>query len=237
MNKTSIITTVGALLAVGLLTTVSTPHQVQAAYIANLDGVHVNSTFEVNGEVPSLPGYGWYDFYNTARIFDPFPYTNNGAMIGSSTTGPYGNYTVAYLTGVPPQPNTTYTLTFDMGYFSSLSGGDSGYQFQLGTWDGSTFTGFGTPVSGTVPFGSGAGIGNYHYSATGVQQVYTTGAVVPSDQLVVGWSQTSSLGAGTSDWFGFDNVRLDAVAVPEPATLTLMLLGIAATARLLRRRK
>lgn len=56
--------------------------------------------------------------------------------------------------------------------------------------------------------------------------MFTTGGVVSGDNLAVRWAQTSTLGSPNSDFFGFDNVTLDAVAVvPEPDSMVLCAFG------------
>lgn len=83
-----------------------------ASPIGGLDLVSPSSTFETNGTVSNpLPFYGWTNVSGSARVFD-WSITLNGAMIG---TTPYGNYEVQYITGVAVQPNTTYTLSVDVG--------------------------------------------------------------------------------------------------------------------------
>ena len=126
-------------------------------------------------------------------------------MLGTTS---YGNYEVQYDTGAAIRANTTYTLSFDIGYMAGLAGGNSGYRFQIGTLNGATFTPLGSAVSGTAPYAGGMNFGTF--SVTGAQQVFATGSTVSGDRLAVRFAQTSSLGSPFSDYFGFDNVKLQA---------------------------
>ncbi len=173
--------------------------------VGGLNGTSTNSTFEIGITGVALPTEGWANVTGTAQVFDLVPpAVYSGALVGTSA---YGNYQVQYATGVAIQPSTTYTLSLDMGYLAGLTGGNSGYSFQLGTLNGGVFTGLGAPVTGTAPYAGNMGGGTVSASA---QQVFVTGATVSGDSLAVRWAQTSSLGGGTSDFFGFDNVILRA---------------------------
>lgn len=186
-------------------------------FIDSLDGVSNSSTFEI-ASIDPLPTLGWVNVTGTAQVYGGVA---NGALIGTTQ---YDNYTVQFDTSTAIQPNTTYTFSVEMGYFASLSGGNSGYSFQLGTVNGGVFTGLGTPATGTVTW-----TGNMSEGAkTGpISQTFTTGGSVSGDNLAVQWSQTSSLAGGSSDHFGFDNATL--TAVPEPgeyaAIASVALLG------------
>lgn len=186
----------------------------QAAAIAGLDGISERSTFENQGITALGPAglLGWTNVTGEARFFDA---GGDGSLIHNSS--PYGNYSVQYnpQDPIPFLPNTQYSLTFNMGYVAGISGGLSGYEFSLG----SVSSGVYTPVSfsaGIIPH-----IGNMHSNgaeSTPVTLSYTTGAVAPGGTLALQWAQTQSTAvAGSSDFFGFNHVTLDATAVPEPS--------------------
>lgn len=183
-----------------------------AAYIAPLDGTSVESTFET-GAITGMPTIGWT---GGGRVFD----AGNGAVINVSH--PYNNYQVQFITSTPVQPLSTYSLTFEMGYLAGTHGGMSTYSFELGTVNGGTFTALGSAKTGTVPYGGNM---NTSWIPTTDTLVIQTDAVVSGDPLAVRWAQTSSLGSGTSDWFGFDNVRLAVEPIPEPTALLLLPAG------------
>ena len=48
------------------------------------------------------------------------------------------------------------------------------------------------------------------FFTAGAQQVFAAGSAVSGDRLAVRFAQTSSLGSPFSDYFGFDNVKLQA---------------------------
>jgi photosystem II stability/assembly factor-like uncharacterized protein len=174
----------------------------QNPFIGNLDGTNLSSTFDT-GSKTLLPTLGWTAISGTPMVFG---YSGGDGMLIDSDN--FADYAVQYATGVPILPNTTYTLQFGMGYVASIAGGDSGYSFQLGTLDNAgNFTGLGEPVTNNVPYGGNTYFGS---AATLAQQVLTTGSSVSGNQLGVQWAQTSSLGAGYSDYFGFRDVTLSA---------------------------
>jgi hypothetical protein len=200
----------------------------QAVYIGGLDGASNSSIFETSAITP-LPNQGWTNVSGAARVFDT-P-TLNGTMIG---TDPYANYAVEYATGVPVAALTTYTLDLDMGFVAGLAGGSADYSFSLGTLSEGTFTPLGEAKTGTITYGGNMASGPFSGSDN---LVFTTDATVSGDQLAVQWRQTFQAGeqTGGSDYFGFDNVTLDATPVPEPSSV-LLLAGLAAFAGLRRRR-
>jgi hypothetical protein len=170
------------------------------AFVGNLNGSATASAFET-GAANTLPSLGWSNVSGAAQIWD---LASNGALIG---TTPWGNYEVQHDTGVAVLPDTTYTLQFDMGYLAGIAGGNSGFRYQIGTWNGASFTGFGAPITGTAPYAGNINGGSV--SAVGLQ-TFTTGAVAPGGTLAVRWAQISTLGAGFSDFFGIDKVKLSA---------------------------
>jgi MYXO-CTERM domain-containing protein len=200
----------------------STALSMKAAFIAGLDGVENASTFSGQGVTELGAGglLGWSNVAATARFFEA---GGDGSMIG---TTPYGNYTVRYnpLTTLSFQPNTQYSLTFNMGYVAGQTGGSSGYDFSIGTFTGGVYT----------PLQSASGlslyVGNMHSTSTAVDAVtltYTTGTGVPAGDLAIQWAQTSTNGVpNSSDFFGFNKVTLDAAAVPEPSSAFFAAAGV-----------
>jgi hypothetical protein len=118
-------------------------------------------------------------------------------------------------------PNTLYTLTVAIG-----SRGDRiNSPGIISLINGFDFTG--------IVLAQGGGIPSLQNSWQDYTISFTTGSVV-SDDLII---SLSVLGNGATIQADFDNVRLDAVAVPEPSTLALGLFGSLATLHFIRRRK
>ncbi len=195
-------------------------------YVGSLDGTSTASTFEVNSTT-SLPTLGWTTLSGSPRVFD----SSNDAIINGAGMN-WDPFSVQYVTSSNLVANSTYTLSFRMGYFSGAGSGDADYQFSLGTWNGSSFTSL-QSASGDIAY-SGS------FSASGSNSVtrnltYTTGASVSSDVIAVRWAQPIDSGGG-ADFAGFDNVTLSYVsAIPEPSTYAALLgvgaLGFAAWRR------
>lgn len=190
-----------------------------AEFIAGLDGGSNSSTFET-GAIATLPQEGWTDVSGAARIFDAG--TANGTIIG---TGTFDLYTVQYTPeqNVPLSPETKYTLHFDMGFVAGNTGGTADYRFQLGIVNGGVFTGLGDPVEGTI-----AHTGNIYSGAVSgfAEQEFITGATVPAGTIAVQWGVTGY--NGNSDFFGFDNVTLNAgspVVIPDTTPPVLVSAG------------
>jgi regulation of enolase protein 1 (concanavalin A-like superfamily) len=188
-----------------------------AGFIAGLDGSSPASIFETGATV-ALPQSGWTNIAGSARIFDTAAL--NGTIIGTSA---FGTFTVQY---TPPQavallPDTKYTLHFDMGFVAGNTGGTADYSFQLGTLTGDVFTGLGSPVTGTLLRLGNSASGIFSGSA---EQEYNTGSSPPAGNLVVRWSLLGY--NGNSDYFGFDNVTLNAVSlVPDGVPPTVVSTG------------
>lgn len=197
-------------------------------YVGSLDGGSTNSTLELNSTV-SLPSLGWTTLTGSPRIFDA---TNDAIINGDGLN--YSPFSVQYLTSDTLVANSTYTLSFRMGYFSGPAAGTANYEFSLGTWNGSSFTPLNTASGGPVVYlGSFSGDGS-----NGVTESlsYTTGTSVSSDVIAVRWAQTND-STGGPDFFGFDNATLSytASAIPEPSTYAA-LLGVGALSLVARRR-
>ncbi len=205
--KKTIVTTRTASALICLLPLAYLPARA-AVVIGNLDGVSTSSTFDP-GSSSNLPSLGWENFAgSTAMIFDGPGL--NGALI-HTLDGPFSNYGAWYNTGVAVQPNTTYTLSFDMGFVANAAGGQAGYFAQLAYVDSGDLNALSDPVTGTVSYAGNLSSG----VVSGQDQVvFTSDNSPPGGFLAVYLAQTSS--SGVSDFFGFDNVRLSgASAVPE----------------------
>ncbi|MCB9678072.1 MAG: hypothetical protein H6737_23430 [Alphaproteobacteria bacterium] len=164
-----------------------------------LDGASADSIFEV-GATQALPAQGWVALLSSsAQIFDLGGL--NGALVGGT---PYGNYDVQYVTGTPIEPDSTYQLDADLGFVAGLPGGQALLYIELGTSDGFTFSSLSDAATTAVYAGNlSAGVVSGHLTTT-----FSTGGSVTGDPLAVRLGQGSSLGSGTSDFAGFDNVVL-----------------------------
>ena len=109
------------------------------------------------------------------------------------------------------QPNTTYTLTVYTGFYNGYSTGQFGVlQLVNGVTDTGTVLNSVTYTSSTT----------WPYAFEDVNLSYTTGSAVSGDLTLVLGSA-----APGNDSIGFNNVRLTATAVPEPAALGLFAVG------------
>lgn len=118
-------------------------------------------------------------------------------------------------------PNTTYTLTVAIGSRADRINSPG----IISLINGFDFT-------GTV-LAQGGGLPSFQNSWEDYTISFTTGAIASDDLIVC----LSVLGNGGTIQADFDNVRLDAVAVPEPSTVALGILGGIATLRVVRRRR
>lgn len=129
--------------------------------------------------------------------------------------------------------DTQYTVSWEYGNGASgASGvGSADYTIELGTINAGVFTSLAT-LNQTITTTTNAEIffGDDNEKA-GNDLVFTTGGTVSGDDLSVRISIANSSIA----WAGFDNVTLDAEAVPEPSSAAL--LGLGGLALILRRRK
>ena len=116
------------------------------------------------------------------------------------------------------QPNTTYTLSMDVGHRS----GFDQKPYSISLWGGPTSIASASGDQNTIPEGW-----------TSVTATYTTGATVTPDQALGIWI------SGDGQQTMFDNVQLNAqlTAVPEPGSLLALgcLIGSGALLRSRRR--
>lgn len=117
-------------------------------------------------------------------------------------------------------PNTQYTLTVAIGSRADRLNSPG----IISLVNGFDNTGTLLATGGGLPETQGTWM---DYSIT-----FTTGAEVSDNLIIV----LSVLGAETIQ-ADFDNVRLEATAVPEPSTIALCLLGGLGAARMIRRRR
>lgn len=205
-------------------------------YVGNLNGSSASSTFAGFGVNTSLSsaGLGWTVLSGSNVIV--FANTNNVVIdIGAE----FGSYEVAYNTGVPLVANSTYTLSFTMGYVSGDYIGKASYAFELDTYNGS-YNILNSISGGPVSTNGGAFSTSNPSGSLTATVTFTTGASVSSDPIAIKWSSTN---AGTtafvdSNYFGFDNVTLSYVsAIPEPSTYAAIFGGLALGFVVWRRRR
>lgn len=201
-------------------------------YVGNLDGVSSQSTFEgLTQQSLQSAGIGWTK--TTGANVVVFDNTNN--VVINLTGQGFDSFAVEYRTGVPLVANSTYTLSFTMGYVSGDYTGKANYNMWLYTYgDITSYTYLNSASGSAVPSNGGAFATTNPNGSLTASVTYTTGAVVSGDQIVVQWSSTND---GTTqfvdaNYFGFDNVKLSYVsAVPEPSTYAALLgagaLGVA----------
>ena len=121
-------------------------------------------------------------------------------------------------TGVAWEANTTYTLSFDYWTVNS----SSTQPFLLEFRDGVGVVASSTPT--TL-------IGQTNFLTLNNALSFTTGGAAPSGNVILRLTYQGDL------QYMFDNVVIDAVAVPEPGCLTLLGSGFAGLVGLVRRRK
>ena len=162
-------------------------------------GVHMYSQ-DPTGQDPQLVG-SQFGFADSASVAD-----SNITL----TSEPYNSDIYQDVGSL--QPNTTYSLTVYTGFNNAYSNGEFGVlQLVNGTSDtGSVLNSMTYTPSTTWP-----------YAFEDVTLSYTTGSTVSGDlTLVLGVAAPAG-----GDQIGFNNVRLTASPVPEPATMGLFTVG------------
>ncbi len=200
-------------------------------YIGDLDLATTSSTFQTTA-TSDLSTLGWTEVDGGTRTFAG---SSNTAVIAD---GPWQTYTVRFDTGVTIAANTSYELSFDLGFMTGVTGNTANYSFQLGTLNGSEFTGLDSAYTGSLTMSTtdqyNIGSGNVSTASN----VWTTGASPGTDNLAVQFSLLSyNNPSSTTDFFGFDNVALSASAVPEPSTYAALFGGLALAGAVWHRRR
>lgn len=189
-------------------------------YVGNLNGTASSSTFEGLNQLPLGDHFtGWSTVSGSNVIVFDF---DNNVVINLSGTG-YESYEVVYEPAIALLPNSTYTLSFTMGYVAdpARTVGLATYYFSLSETDTVTTTLLQSTSGGPVsPNGGAFATTNPNGSITASLN-YTTGSTVSGLPMLVHWSSTNpgNDGSGHANYFGFDNVTLSYVsAIPEPST-------------------
>ncbi|NWK55675.1 PEP-CTERM sorting domain-containing protein [Verrucomicrobiaceae bacterium N1E253] len=185
-----------------------------AALVTGLDGIADSSTM--------VSVANW-----TAESGSIRSYTNVGGSTGMIHTNNSGAvFTAQYESIDLLLANTEYTMETRVGHWSSTDGSGATFTIDIGYVDGGTWTSLGQK-SLQAP-----GTGEISPTANGVTDTltFTTGDTVTGN-VAVRVARTNTEGR----WAGFDYVTLDAAAVPEPSSATL--LGLGGLALILRRRK
>jgi hapalindole biogenesis HpiC1 cyclase-like protein len=148
------------------------------------------------GPIPgwTLTGAGG-SFQPNSTYFSSVP---NGSIIA------FTNGSISQDLGVSLLPDTTYTLTVDVGNRLDLITSGSNYSIALEA---------GSTVLDAISGSNGAITPGTFQAET---LTFTTGSTVASGDLTI---DLSNLVGGQSD---FDNVQLTAVAAPEPSSLLLL---------------
>jgi hypothetical protein len=204
-------------------------------YVGNLNGSSVDSTFE-QGTLGQFYSPSIYNWTVVSGNPEAFTYTNSIMTGGSGGGDNLAAYDLRYVfASTPLAANSTYTLSFDVGYAAGAQAtGQATYRFDLGTWNGGTFTSLQSRQGVAVMNGSDdAGPSN----STTYFLNYTTGASPGSDSLYVEFAQIGA-NPGLPDYMSFDNVQLSYVAaIPEPSTYAAILGGLALLGTMIARRR
>jgi Protein of unknown function (DUF642)/PEP-CTERM motif len=184
-----------------------------------------NGSFENTTNFMDNTGQDTMDLFPGSTALTGWTITNSSnldlAWIGPTNpfglTASNGNYFLD-LTGYhdsAPYSGVSQQISTVMGQTYLL-------QFDLGA--STTFNNSGPSLTATA----GSASQTYTYTATGTNQWQTESLTFTATSTT---TTISLVGAGSSDkYIGLDNVRVNAIATPEPATLTLLGIGIAGIA-------
>lgn len=175
-------------------------------------------------------------FYSPTQITDWSSTATGGADRGVWNTGAagkdgnniafaYANNAFAQQLTATVQADTVYTFQYLMG----RSGGATRGTAEL--WAGGTLLN-GVVTGGTLLAGQTLQINQSSMSELSLTYTSPTSGAVVGQLLTIRFAGSTIPG---ENYVSFDNARLSAEAVPEPATLTVLALGALAAAR--RRRK
>ena len=208
-----------------------------SALIASAEPVAVgNHSFELP-DLPLESGATWtntYDNWDTpdaegdafVEMIDGF-FTDGEQHIGMQN-GINGE--VSQAVGLL-SPNTIYTLTVDVGKRNeNFNPADGTNWAEFGLYVGADRQAGGTKLATTLVDPSALDDGAFMLDQT---LSYTTGDTVPAGDLYI----SLALADGASGRAHYDNIRLDASAVPEPAAGLLAMMGALAGMTLRRRTK
>ncbi len=201
-------------------------------YVGNLNGSAVDSTFE-QGTLGNFYSPTLYNWTVVSGAPEAFTY-NNSIMTGGSDD--FAAYDLRYVfASTSLAADSTYTLSFNIGYAAGAQAtGQATYRFDLGTWNGGTFT--------SLQHQQGVATMNGNIDANAANSTtyfltYTTGTNPGTDPIYVEFAQIGS-NPGLPDYMSFDNVRLSYTsAVPEPAAYAAILGGLALAGVMIHRRR
>jgi hypothetical protein len=165
-------------------------------------------------EAPATPGDAFVEFIN------------GFAADGMQHIGVATNGEVSQDLGVQLLPNTIYQLSVAVGHRNTFVA-PTGNESTFGLYVGGDAAAGGTLLAESVVDAFPIPVGTFDdFSLT-----YTTGAAPPAGNLFI------SLSSGGGNRGHFDNIRLDASAIPEPSTLALVLVAATGVICAARRRR
>jgi hypothetical protein len=191
------------------------------ASVASADPVAIaNSSFEM----PDLTSGGntWTNTYpdwdEPATPGDAFvEFISGFAADGMQHIGVATNGEVSQNLGVQLLPNTIYQLTVAVGHRNTFVAA-TGNESTFGLYVGGDAAAGGTLLAESVVDAFPIPVGTFEdFTLT-----YTTDAAPPSGDLYI------ALSSGGGNRGHFDNIRLDASAIPEPSTLALVAVAVIA---------